>query len=302
MAKSATTSSKSRRGTKGRAQPTAKTTGSKKSGAKASSRSTAKTSRKSTSKAFGKSPSRASERGATAKKSTPPRKTATAGKSASTAARSASKQTVAQATSKQRRGAKWGVRSASKAAASKKSVARSAPSSRKGSSAKSVSKRINQRRRPQTAVARNEVALANPVTEAVAVTAEVTAGAIEATGKIAAAAADMARSAAETLGTSQPVLLPTRVRRTGRTVEVAASHGRSNPRLALDCSLPHEGRQGLWLPASSVSGSICAIAVLTIHMPRRSCIDRSPAFRELSAPHGQRGFSLWALREWRGFL
>ena len=93
------------------------------------------------------------------------------------------------------------MRSASKVAASKKSVARSAPSSRKGSSAKSVSKRINQRRRPQTAVARNEVALANPVTEAVAVTAEVTAGAIEATGKVAAAAADMARSAAETLGT-----------------------------------------------------------------------------------------------------
>jgi hypothetical protein len=38
------------------------------------------------------------------------------------------------------------------------------------------------------------------VTEAVAVTAEVTAGAIEATGKIAAAAADVAQSAAETLG------------------------------------------------------------------------------------------------------
>ena len=38
------------------------------------------------------------------------------------------------------------------------------------------------------------------MTEAVAVTAEVTAGAIEATGKVAAAAADMAQSAAETLG------------------------------------------------------------------------------------------------------
>ena len=93
------------------------------------------------------------------------------------------------------------MRSAGKvAAASKKSVATSAHSSRKGSSAKSVSKRVNQRRRPQTAAARNEVALANPVTEAVAVTADVTAGAIEATGKIAAAAADVAQSAAETLG------------------------------------------------------------------------------------------------------
>jgi hypothetical protein len=85
-------------------------------------------------------------------------------------------------------------------AASKKSVATSAPSSRKGSSAKSASKRVNHRRRPQTTVARNEVALANPVTEAVAVTTEVTAGAIETTGKIAAAAADMAQTAAETLG------------------------------------------------------------------------------------------------------
>lgn len=40
-----------------------------------------------------------------------------------------------------------------------------------------------------------ETAPANPVTEAVVVTAE----AIEATGKVAAAAADMAQSAAETL-------------------------------------------------------------------------------------------------------
>ena len=93
----------------------------------------------------------------------------------------------------------WGEREGSKvAAASKKSVARSAPSSRKGSSAKSASKTVNQRRRSRTVVARNEVA-ANPVTQAMAVTAEVTAGAIEATGKVAAAAADTATRAAETL-------------------------------------------------------------------------------------------------------
>ena len=121
------------------------------------------------------------------------------GKSASTAARAASKRTVAQAPSKQRRGAMGGARSAGKvAAASKKSVARNAPSSRKGSSAKSASKPVNQRRRSRTVVARNEVA-ANPVTQAMAVTAEVTAGAIEATGKVAAAAADTAKRAAETL-------------------------------------------------------------------------------------------------------
>jgi hypothetical protein len=44
-----------------------------------------------------------------------------------------------------------------------------------------------------------ERAPTNPVTEAMAVTAEVTAGAIEATGKVAAAAADIAQSAGETL-------------------------------------------------------------------------------------------------------
>jgi hypothetical protein len=45
-----------------------------------------------------------------------------------------------------------------------------------------------------------ERAPANPVTEVVGVTAEATAGAIEATGKVAAAAAaDMAQRAAETL-------------------------------------------------------------------------------------------------------
>jgi type II secretory pathway component HofQ len=77
-------------------------------------------------------------------------------------------------------------------------VARSAPSSRKGSSAKSAFKPVNQRRRSTTVVARNEVA-ANPVTQAMAVTAEVTAGAIEATGKVAAAAANMVQGAAETL-------------------------------------------------------------------------------------------------------
>ena len=85
------------------------------------------------------------------------------------------------------------------AAPSKKSVARSATPSRKRSSAKSVPKRSNQRTRPESKVARNQVSLANPVTEAVAVTAEVTAGAIEATGKVAGAAADMAQTAAETL-------------------------------------------------------------------------------------------------------
>jgi hypothetical protein len=47
-------------------------------------------------------------------------------------------------------------------------------------------------------LARHEVA-ANSVTQAMAVTAEVTAGAIEATGKVAAAAADTAKRAAETL-------------------------------------------------------------------------------------------------------
>ena len=74
------------------------------------------------------------------------------------------------------------------------------PPSRKRSSAKSLSKRSNQRTRPELKVARNQVALANPVTEAVAVTAEVTAGAIEATGNVAAAAANMAQCAAEALG------------------------------------------------------------------------------------------------------
>jgi hypothetical protein len=77
-------------------------------------------------------------------------------------------------------------------------MARSAPSSRKGSSAKSASKPVKQRRRSSTVLARNEVA-ANPVTQAMAVTAEVTAGAVEATGNAAAAAADMAKRAAETL-------------------------------------------------------------------------------------------------------
>ena len=59
-------------------------------------------------------------------------------------------------------------------------------------------------------MARNEVA-ANPVTHALAVTAEITAGAIEATGKVAAAGADMAKRAEEILTTVATVAAPDQV-------------------------------------------------------------------------------------------
>lgn len=144
-----------------------------------------------------KSRSAGKARGRTAAKSAPASK-----KSVSKSAASSRKASPAKTATKRKPARPQTT--ARKIPASKKSVAKSAILSRKASSAKTAqrrkpAKRQTERRRPEMENALLGIGASNPVSQAVAVTTEVAAGAIGAGGEIAAAAVDMVQNAAETL-------------------------------------------------------------------------------------------------------
>ena len=98
--------------------------------------------------------------------------------------------------SKSRGGSEVRGRAANTASRATKTVSKKASASRKQSTAKRAQRRSGAERMRRTDNANLGAAVTNPVTDAMALGTEVVAGAIQAGGKIVAASADMAESAA----------------------------------------------------------------------------------------------------------
>jgi hypothetical protein len=138
--------------------------------------------------------------GAKARGRTAAKKARASTKSASKAAASRKTTPAKKSASRSRsRGQARGRAAAKTATRSKKSASKRPASSRKSGAAKSASKRGSAQRSRRTENDNLSGAINNPMTEAMAVGTRVAAGAVQAGGEIVAATADIAKSAARTV-------------------------------------------------------------------------------------------------------